>query len=95
MTAVVPMMLIGFVVQNPNHPLVRVLTFFPYTAPITAMERIGAAYVPWWELALSLAILAGFVVIAMILAAKIFRMGILMYGKRPSLVEIVRYIREA
>lgn len=94
-TAVVPLMLSALIIENPNHIVARVLTIIPFTAPITVMERLAATDIAPWELIVSVTVLAASVVGAMILAGKVFRMGILMYGKRPSLREIIRYIREA
>jgi ABC-2 type transport system permease protein len=93
--AIIPMMLSGFVFMSPNHILFRVLSIFPLTSPIAVMQRLAATDLPWWEIALSLAVLAASVVLAMIAAAKVFRVGLLMYGKRPSLRLIMRLVREA
>lgn len=94
-TAIVPLWLSALIIENPNHIVARVLTIIPFTAPITVMERLAGTDIAVWELVLSVSILAASVVGAMILAAKVFRLGILMYGKRPSLREIFRYVREA
>jgi ABC-2 type transport system permease protein len=57
--------------------------------------RLGITEIPAWELAASIGVLAISIVVAMWLAAKLFRTGLLMYGKRPSFKEIARAIREA
>jgi ABC-2 type transport system permease protein len=93
--AIVPYYLSYFIVSYPEGAVSRALTFFPLTNPITSIIRLASNVFPAWEIALSLIILAGSVVLIMWLAAKIFRVFILMYGKRPALREIVRYIREA
>jgi ABC-2 type transport system permease protein len=95
LTAVIPFMLMPLIIEHPNHLAARVLSIFPLTAPIMTMERLAVTDIAPWELTLSVVVLAVSVVGAMVLAAKVFRMGILMYGKRPSLREIIRYIREA
>jgi ABC-2 type transport system permease protein len=59
------------------------------------MMRLPTNAISAWEIALSLAILAASVVLAMWAAAKVFRVFLLMYGKKPSLREIVRYVKEA
>ncbi len=84
-----------FILDNPEGIFARVLTLFPLTAPVTAMMRLSSQSLPAWELALSLAILVGSVVLALWVAAKVFRTFLLMYGKRPALREIVRYVRQA
>lgn len=95
MPAVLPVVLSPLITTNPDHIVSRVLTFFPLTAPITAMMRLPIQAISAWEIALSLAILAGSVVLGMWAVAKVFRTCLLIYGKRPALREIVRYAREA
>lgn len=94
-TAMVPLWLSAVIIQSPDHIISKVLTIFPLTAPITAMMRLPLQSIPAWELALSLVLLVASIVFSMWAAAKVFRTALLMYGKRPSLKEIVRYIREA
>ena len=95
MPAVLPLWLNYFIINNPESTFAKALTFIPITAPVTAMMRLSRDAVSAWEIALSLAILAASVVLAMWAAAKVFRVFLLMYGKTPSLREIVRYVREA
>ncbi|MFC1998019.1 ABC transporter permease [Chloroflexota bacterium] len=93
--AVLPMALMYLIITNPTHIVSRILTLFPLTAPITSMIRISGGTLPAWETAVSLLILACSVALLMWLAAKIFRTYLLMYGKRPSIKEIIRSIRAA
>lgn len=93
--AVLPLMLSGFIINQPEHIIVRVFTIFPLTSPIMTVMRLGITEIPAWELAASIGVLAISIVVAMWLAAKLFRTGLLMYGKRPSFKEIARAIREA
>jgi len=95
MPAIIPLWLNYFIINNPESTFAKALTFIPITAPVTAMMRLSRDAVSAWEIALSLAILAASVVLAMWAAAKVFRVFLLMYGKTPSLREIVRYVREA
>jgi len=95
MPAGLPVWLNFFIANNPEGIFSMVLTLFPLTAPVTAMMRLSSQSLPAWELALSLAILVGSVVFALWIAAKVFRTFILMYGKRPALREIIRYVRQA
>ncbi len=94
MPAIVPIMLIGLFGANPHHVIFTVLTLFPLTAPITAVMRLSAGTLPTWELLLSIVILIASILGAIWLAARVLRTFLLMYGKRPSLGEIWRYIRE-
>jgi ABC-2 type transport system permease protein len=79
----------------PNNPIWVVLTIFPVTAPTTAMLRLGVSGVPAWELAVSIAVLVLSIIGVLFITIKIFRTYLLMYGKRPKLGEIVRYLRQA
>jgi len=93
--AVLPYYFSYFILTNPTGALSRALTFFPLTSPITAMIRISTKAIAPWEIALSIVIIVTSVVVTMWVAAKLFRVFLLMYGKRPALREIVRYLREA
>ncbi len=95
MSAVSPLFVLPILLQQPNGTLARVFSYVPLTAPVTMMLRISATRVPLWDIALSALILAGSLFFFVRLGGKLFRLGILMYGKRPSLVEIVRWLKVA
>jgi ABC-2 type transport system permease protein len=81
-------------VQSPDGVLARVLSIVPPISPLVMPLRISAgSNVSNFEILASMALLAGAVLLMMWLAGKIFRTGILMYGKRPSLREISRWLR--
>ncbi|MBT9163990.1 MAG: hypothetical protein DDT24_00917 [Chloroflexi bacterium] len=89
------MMLSDAILMHPDGLLARILTFIPLTAPMTVMMRLPNTTIPLWELALSLTILGGSIAVGIWVVAKVFRVFLLMYGKRPALREILRYAREA
>jgi len=91
--ALIPLWLTGLFITNPGHVVFTILTLFPLSAPITAVMRLSIAPLPTWELLASIAILIASILGAMWLAARVFRTFLLMYGKRPSLREMWRYIR--
>jgi ABC-2 type transport system permease protein len=93
--AISPLWFNYFIIGSPEGAVSRAFTFFPLTSPVAAMMRLASHTISAWEVALSLIILIGSIVLTMWLAAKIFRVFLLMYGKRLALREIVRYIREA
>ena len=74
-----------YIVENPSSAVVKFLTFFPFTAPLVVLERLGPGAIEWWEVAGSLAILSLSAPVAMFLAGRVFRAFLLSYGKRPSL----------
>ncbi len=83
------------VIQSPDGAFATVVSLIPFFAPIVMFMRINVLTPPAWQIALSIAILIVSILIAGKLAAKIFRVGILMYGKRPSLPEIMKWLRRA
>ena len=92
---VLPLAIIPFFAENASHPLTYILTFFPVSAPITSMIRIAIGNIPFWQLSLTIIILVLSIVGLLFLGAKIIRSFLLMYGKRPSLREIIRSLRQA
>jgi ABC-2 type transport system permease protein len=93
--AVSPFWFLPFIFNNPNHAVARALTIFPITAPVTTMARLGLADIAAWELSLSIAVLAVSAVGGIFVAAKVFRIYLLMYGKRPGVGEVIRSLRNA
>ena len=78
--------------ENTNGPLAFWASMFPLTSPIVMMVRIPFG-VPWWEEVLSLGLLFATSVAFVWLSARIYRVGILMYGKKPSLREMLKWVR--
>jgi ABC-2 type transport system permease protein len=95
LTSVIPMFLMAPISESPNSWLARGLSFFPLTAPVTMLLRVSAAEVPVIDIVLSIAGLVLGIYLSIKGAAKIFRAAALMYGKRPSIREILRWLREA
>jgi ABC-2 type transport system permease protein len=90
---IISFMLYPVVMRDPNSPLSVALTMIPFFAPILMVFRITVQTPPLWQIALSLAIIVATTVAVVRLSAKIYRVGILMYGKRPSLVELLRWLK--
>jgi ABC-2 type transport system permease protein len=97
-----PLMLaiyVGFfsVFNNPHGPIAVGFSLFPLTSPIVMLMRLpsglGEGGVPVWELIASLVLLAGTFLGIVWLAAKIYRVGILMYGKKPSYRDLIRWLK--
>jgi len=90
-TIVIPMA----VMQNPDGTFATVCSMIPFFAPILMFMRINILMPPVWQIALSVAILIASIFVAGVISAKIFRIGILMYGKRPDVREILKWVRRA
>ncbi|MEQ9310256.1 MAG: ABC transporter permease [Balneolaceae bacterium] len=82
------------VMENPDSTVAVVASLFPLTAPINMISRIAATEVPIWQIGLSLLLMIGTFAGLMWIAAKIYRVGILMYGKKPSYKELAKWIRQ-
>lgn len=78
--------------ENTNGPLAFWASIFPLTSPIVMMVRIPFG-VPWWEEVLSLGLLFATSVAFVWISARIYRVGILMYGKKPSIREMLKWVR--
>ena len=87
-TAILPLTVMPALLSNPTGPLARVLTYIPFTAPITGMLRAGAGALPWWEFLLSLASLALGAAVMVRGCAKVFRIALLSTGTTPGLAQI-------
>ena len=81
-----------YIVNDPESPLAVCLSMIPFTSPITMMVRIPFG-VPIWQIVLSITILVATFVFMTWFAAKIYRTGILMYGKKLSYKEIFKWIK--
>lgn len=79
-------------VDNPDGPLAFWASMFPLTSPVVMMVRVPFG-VPLWQEALSLALLFATALLFIWLGGRIYRMGILMYGKKPSFRQIGRWIK--
>jgi len=81
--------------NDPGSTLAVTLSLIPFSSPVAMPVRWAAGNLPASELALSLAILVAGIVAVTWIAARIYRVGILMTGKRPNLKELVRWVRSA
>jgi ABC-2 type transport system permease protein len=90
---VVSVVMMMYVMQNPSSPTSVILSLLPPFTPIIMYMRICAQTPPAWQLALSVVLLLGSVLGMVWLAARVYRVGVLMYGKRATLPEIIRWLR--
>ncbi len=91
-----PIMLALFVMisamQEPNGTLAFWFSMIPFTSPIVMMARLPYG-VPMWEFGLSVALLFATFIAVVYLAGKIYRVGVFMYGKKPTLRELIKWAR--
>jgi len=93
MFLVVPILLMMFVVRSPNSSLSVTLSLIPFFAPILMLLRICVLLPPFSQIAASILLLILTTILMIWISAKIYRVGILMYGKRPSFGEIIKWMR--
>ena len=91
----IPFMLTFYLIQNPGSMAATVLSLIPFFAPVVMFMRINVLMPPLWEVIACFVLLLLTIFFSMKLSARIFRVGILMYGKRPTLREIVTWVRYA
>jgi ABC-2 type transport system permease protein len=92
MMLIFPVM-IGFVIaQSPDHLLARVFSFIPFFTPSLMLFRFAIKEPPAWEIAATWGVLMVSTVGMIWASSRIFRVGILMYGKRPTIPEIIRWV---
>ncbi len=89
-----PFVLAALVIQNPNAAYIKILSLIPLLTPTMMAFRIPIQTPDLWELLSGAAILVATTYFCMIAAGRIFRIGILVYGKRPKLGELLRWARE-
>lgn len=93
MALVIPMAMTFMFVTQPDSLLTRILSLIPFFTPMIMFMRISVLTPPFWEIALSIGLTLATTVGVTWLSARIFRVGILMYGKRPTLPEIMQWIK--
>lgn len=90
-------LVVGFIIAymsflNPNGSLATVVSIIPFFSPMVMFARVALTNPPWIQIIVSLLLLILGTAVNTWIAAKIYRVGILMYGKRPRMKEIFRYI---
>lgn len=83
------------VIQQPHSTMATVLSLIPFCTPLLMYIRILVETPPVWQIALSLVLLVGTIYAILSICSRIYRIGILMYGKRPTLPEILKWVKYA
>ena len=92
---IVPLFLVSYIVQYPESALSVAASMFPLSSPLIMFVRIALHSAPWWQIAISVGLLLATIYGVVIMCARIYRIGILMYGKKPTLAEILKWIKYA
>ena len=80
---------------NVDNLLMQVCSYIPFTSPMAMFTRIAMSTVPWYEIAISIAVLIGSTFGIGVLSAKIYRVGVLMYGTTPKIGNIIKAVWKA
>jgi ABC-2 type transport system permease protein len=96
---IILLLVLGFymafpVIRSPNSSFAFWVSLIPFFSPITMLIRIVAQTPPFWQIALSLGIGFGTVALLLWLAARVYRVGMLMYGKRATIPEMLKWVRQ-
>ncbi len=87
------MVALPLVLNSPNSLAARLISFIPFCTPLLMYMRISVSPVPWYEIAGSIALMLATIYAVLWISSRIYRVGILMYGKRPTLPEITRWLK--
>ena len=87
-------MYVGFatVISDPNGPISTIFSIVPFTSPIVMLMRVPFG-VPWYEIVISMVLLLTTFMLMVWFAAKIYRVGILMYGKKPTYKDLYKWLK--
>ncbi|MBE9510436.1 MAG: ABC transporter permease [Bacteroidetes bacterium] len=95
LTSFAPLWLSSLYIAFPNSSIWVVLTIFPITAPVQTMLRLGGSDIHLWQIITSIGVLVLSIIGGLFLSIKIFRMNMLMHGKRPGFAEIIHSLKNA
>lgn len=90
---ILPMALLPMVMENPNSPLVTILSLVPLFAPVLMFMRVCLETPPIWQIGLSMGLMVGSIWLTSLGAGKLFRIGILMHGASPTWASLARALR--
>jgi ABC-2 type transport system permease protein len=79
--------------RNPDSAAAVLISLIPFFSPSAMFFRISIQQPPWWQIALSIGLMVGAIFGSVWMAAKFYRVGILVYGKRPTLPELARWLK--
>ncbi len=95
MLGFVPLWFFSLLIAFPNGTFSVILTLFPATAPVQNMLRLGLTDIPLWQILLSIGLLILSIVLGMYFSIKVFRIYMLIHGKRPGLKTILQHLKNA
>ncbi len=82
-----------FGIYAPDATWVKVVSYIPFWTPTTMLMRVAVSSVAWWEIALTIVLMIVAIFVCTVIAARIYRFGVLMYGQRPGLGQLIKLAR--
>jgi len=95
MPMIISVIIMVNIIQNPTSSAALWASLFPLTAPLIMFLRVALQSPAWWEIAISIGLMMATIVGLVWVCGRIYRVGILMYGKKPTLPELMKWIRYA
>jgi ABC-type Na+ efflux pump, permease component len=92
---ILSVLFISFIISKPDSLFATLLSLVPFFTPILMIARLSVTDVPLWQISLSLVLMVLTFYAILWGSAKIYRMGVLLYGKKPSLNEVIKWLRYA
>lgn len=86
-------LLIYLIIGSPNATWVRVLSYIPFFTPWVMLGRLALGTVAWWEFVVTIALMLATTLASVWIAARLYRLGILLYGQRPGLGQLVKLVQ--
>ena len=86
-------LLVFFVVSSPDATLTKVLSYIPFWTPVLMLVRLAVGTVFWWEIVVTIALMLVTILACTWFAARLYRYGVLMYGQRPGLGQLLKLVR--
>ena len=93
MLIIIPMLFISVIMTNPDSTVSIILSLIPFFTPILMIVRIAATQVPIWQILLSVILILLTFFTSVWIASRIYRIGILMYGKKPTFKDLIKWIK--
>ncbi|HRS01297.1 MAG TPA: ABC transporter permease [Bacteroidota bacterium] len=93
MALIIPILFMPVIMGNPDSTLATILSLIPPFTPILMTARIAATTVASWQILLSVVLTLGTLLLSIWIAAKIYRIGILSYGKKPSFKDLIKWLK--
>ncbi len=90
---IIPILLVNFVADDPHSTVAVITSIIPFFAPILMPVRMAVISVPFWQIALTIVLMITTFLVMIWLSAKIYRVGILMYGKKAGFAEIYKWMK--